>query len=84
MLFNSYLICLIFTRGSTIKMTFQVGRSVPRIFHSRGVSPRTIQLGGTTPDGNIPFPLMTKGGRFIICKDRISWRKSTKALFHGE
>ena len=25
-------------------------------------------LGGATPDGKIPFPLMTKGGRFIRCR----------------
>ena len=25
-------------------------------------------LGGTSLDGKIPFPLMTKGERFIICK----------------
>jgi hypothetical protein len=29
---------------------------------------RTIQSGGATPDGKIPFPLMTKGERFIRCK----------------
>ena len=48
MLLNDYLICLICTRGSTIK--------------------RTVQLGGETPDGEIPFPLMTKGERFIRCR----------------
>ena len=29
---------------------------------------RTVQSGGATPDGNIPFPLMTKGERFIRCR----------------
>jgi hypothetical protein len=29
---------------------------------------RTIQSGGETPDGKIPFPLMTKGERFIRCR----------------
>ena len=29
---------------------------------------RTIQSGGETLDGNIPFPLMTKGERFIRCR----------------
>jgi hypothetical protein len=48
MLLNAYLICLICTRGSTIK--------------------RTVQSGGVVSDGNIPFPLMTKGDRFIICR----------------
>jgi hypothetical protein len=48
MLLNAYLICLICTRGSTIK--------------------RTIQSGGEALDGKIPFPLMTKGERFIRCK----------------
>jgi hypothetical protein len=26
---------------------------------------RTVQSGGATPDGKIPFPLMTKGERFL-------------------
>jgi hypothetical protein len=26
------------------------------------------QLGGVDPNGKIPFPLMTKGERFIRCK----------------
>jgi len=26
------------------------------------------QLGGADPNGKIPFPLMTKGERFIRCK----------------
>jgi hypothetical protein len=60
MLLNSYIICLIFTRGSTIKRIIQVGRSVSR----------RIQSGGASPDGKIPFPLMTKGGRFIRCKGK--------------
>jgi hypothetical protein len=29
---------------------------------------RTVQSGGSTSDGNIPLPLMTKGERFIICR----------------
>jgi hypothetical protein len=29
---------------------------------------RTIQSGGAAPDGKIPFPLMTKGERFIRCR----------------
>jgi hypothetical protein len=29
---------------------------------------RTVQSGGATLDGNIPFPLMTKGGIFIRCR----------------
>jgi hypothetical protein len=74
MLLNAYLICLRFTRGSTIKRTVQVGRSVSG----------RVQSGGATPDGKIPFPLMTKGERFIRCKDRIAWRKSTEAWFQGE
>jgi hypothetical protein len=70
MLLNAYLICLRFTRGSTIKRTVQVGRSVSGRVQSGGVSPRTVQLGGATPDGKIPFPLMTKGERFIRCKGK--------------
>ena len=27
-----------------------------------------VRLGGTTPDGKIHFPLMTKGERFIRCR----------------
>ena len=26
------------------------------------------QLEGATPDGKIPFPLLTKGEKFIICR----------------
>jgi hypothetical protein len=70
MFLNAYLICLRFTRGSTIKRTVQVGRSVSGRVQSGGVSPRTVQLGGATPDGKIPFPLMTKGERFIRCKGK--------------
>ena len=29
---------------------------------------RIVQSGVATPDGKIPFPLMTKGGRFIRCR----------------
>jgi hypothetical protein len=29
---------------------------------------RTVQSGEATPDGKIPFPLMTKGERFIKCR----------------
>jgi hypothetical protein len=36
----------------------------------RGVFPRTVQLGGAAPDGKIPFPLMSKGERFIRCKGK--------------
>jgi hypothetical protein len=65
MFLNSYLICLRFTRGSTIKRIVQVGRSVSGRVQSGEVSPRTIQLGGETLDGKIPFPLMKKRERFI-------------------
>jgi hypothetical protein len=35
---------------------------------SQGEYPQgQLQLGGVSPDGNIPFPLMKKGERFIIC-----------------
>jgi hypothetical protein len=68
MFFNDYLICLRFTRGSTIKRTVHVRRSVSGRVQSGGLSPRTFQLGGETLDGKICFPLMTKGDRFIRCK----------------
>jgi hypothetical protein len=71
MLLNDYLICFRFTRGSAIKRTVQVGRSVLGRVHSGGVSPRTIQLGGATLEGKIPFPLMKNGERFIICRVQI-------------
>jgi hypothetical protein len=70
MLLNSYLICLRFTRGSTIKRTVQVGGSVSGRFQSGGVFPRPLHLGGATPDGKLPLPLMTKGERFITCKGK--------------
>jgi hypothetical protein len=62
---NAYLICLRYTRGSTIKRIVQVGRSILGRVQLGGVSPRTVQLGGETLDEKIPFPLMTKGKRFI-------------------
>jgi hypothetical protein len=61
MFLNAYLICLRFTRGSTIKRTVQVRRSVSERVRSRGVSPRIVKLGGAALDGKIHFPLMTKG-----------------------
>jgi hypothetical protein len=70
MLLNAYLICLRFTRGSTIKRKFQVRGSVLGRVQSGGVSPRTVQLGGAAPYGKIPLTLMTKGGRFIRCKGK--------------
>jgi hypothetical protein len=60
MILNAYLIYLIFTRGSTIKRTIQVGRLVSG----------RVQSGGASPDGKIPLPLMTKGERFIRCKSK--------------
>jgi hypothetical protein len=60
MILNSYLICLRFTRGRTIKRIVQVGRSVLG----------RVQSGGETLDGNIHFPLMTKGEIFIRCKGK--------------
>jgi hypothetical protein len=33
-------------------------------------------------DGKIPFPLMTKGERFIRCKGK-AWRKSTDMVPGG-
>jgi hypothetical protein len=71
MCLNSYLICLRFTRGSTIKRIVRVGRSVLGRVQSRGVSPRKVQLGGLAPDGKIHFPLMTKEERFIRCRIEI-------------
>ena len=41
-------------------MTVHVGRSVLG----------RVESGIASPDGNIPFPLMTKGERFIICKGK--------------
>jgi hypothetical protein len=35
-----------------------------------GLSPRTVHLGGESPDGKIPLPLMKKGERFIRCKGK--------------
>ena len=60
MFLNAYLICIRFTRGSTIKRKVQVGRSISI----------RVQSGGATPNGKIHLPLMTKGGRFIRCKGK--------------
>jgi hypothetical protein len=38
---------------------------------------RTVQSGGATPDGKIPFPLMTKEGE-------IYQMQRTEAWFQGE
>jgi hypothetical protein len=46
---------------------------------------RTIQLGGATPDGKIPLPLMTKGARFIRCKrKRYGSRGSRFIRYRGQ
>jgi hypothetical protein len=70
MLLNAYIICLIFTRGNTIKRTVQVGRSISGRVQSGGLSSLTVQLRGEALDGKIPFPLMTKGERIIKCRLR--------------
>jgi hypothetical protein len=47
---------------------------------------RTVQSGGEAPDGKIPFPLMTKGERFIKCRGQrqIYQMQRTEAWFQGE
>jgi hypothetical protein len=47
---------------------------------------RTIQSGGATPDGKIPFPLMKKGERFIRWRGqrKIYQMQRTEAWFQGE
>jgi hypothetical protein len=74
MLLNAYLICLRFTRGSTIKRTVQVGRSVSR----------RVQSGGAAPDGKILFPLMKKGERFIRCKCKCLEKEHIGMVLRGE
>jgi hypothetical protein len=83
MILNAYLICLICTQGSTINRTIQVGRSVSERVQSGGVSPRTVQLGGAALDGNIPFPLMTKGERFIRCRIEILGERAQRHVDRG-
>jgi hypothetical protein len=39
---------------------------------------RTVQSGGAVPDGKIPFPLMTKGERFIRCRGQRHGSKGEK------
>jgi hypothetical protein len=58
MILNFYLIFLKFTRGITTKRKIPVGGAVLGRFHSRGESPRIVQLRGETLDENLPFPLM--------------------------
>jgi hypothetical protein len=36
---------------------------------------------GSNPGWKDTLPLMTKGDRFIRCKDKIAWRKSIEAWF---
>jgi hypothetical protein len=47
---------------------------------------RIVQSGRETPDGKIPFPLMTKGERFIRCrgKRQIYQMQRIEAWFQGE
>jgi hypothetical protein len=40
---------------------------------------RTVQSGGAVPNGKIPFPLMTKGERFIRCTE--AWFQGKK-IYH--
>jgi hypothetical protein len=68
MVLNDYLICLRFTRGSTIKRKIHVGEEVSGRVQSGGATPRTIQLGGEALDMKLPFRLMSKGDRIIRCK----------------
>jgi hypothetical protein len=63
--------------------TVQVGGSVSGRVQSRGVSPRTIYLGGAASDGNIPFPLMKKGRDLSDAKVN-DWRNNIEAWFQGE
>jgi hypothetical protein len=37
---------------------------------SQGSIPKDSSVRGSNPDGKIPFPLMTKGERFIRCKGK--------------
>jgi hypothetical protein len=74
MFLNAYLICLIFTQGSTIKRTIQFGRSVSGRFRSRAVA----------PDGKIHFPLMKKGDRFIRCKGKCLEKEHKGMVPRGE
>jgi hypothetical protein len=83
MLLNDYLICLRCTRGSAINRKIRVGRSVSGRVQSGGVSPRTVQLGAAAPDRNIPFPLMTKGERFIRCKIEILGERAQRPVYRG-
>ena len=62
MILNAYLICLIFTRGRTIKRTLQVGRSVSGRVQLGGVSPRIVQLGGRRPEWKDTFSIDDKRG----------------------
>jgi hypothetical protein len=46
-----------------------------------GSSPRDNSVKGRSLDGNLPFSLMSKGKRLIICMERESytWRESIEA-----
>jgi hypothetical protein len=47
----------------------------------RGSNPKDSSVRGSNPDRKLPFPLMSKGERFLRCMDREldAWRESTKA-----
>jgi hypothetical protein len=58
--FNDILICNRFTRGGTVKRTYDNS--------GRGSTPRESSVRGRSPDGKLPLPLMWE--RFIICMER--------------
>jgi hypothetical protein len=76
MLLNAYLICLRFTRGSTIKRTVQVRRSVSEDF-SEGSIPKDNAVRGRNPGWKDTFSIDDKGGE-------IYHMQSTEAWFQGE
>ena len=43
----------------------------------KGSSPKESSVRGSKPDGKLPFPLMSKGERFMRCMDREldAWRE---------
>jgi hypothetical protein len=86
MILNAYLICLRFTRGSTIKRTIQVGGAVSGRVQSGGATPRTSSVRGSSPRREVTFSIDVKGGEIYQMQDREldAWRESTEAWFQGE
>jgi hypothetical protein len=75
----------IYTRNHHKEDSLVWGRNFRKSLVKRS-SPKDSSVRGSSPNKKLPFPLMLKGERFIICMDREldAWREIIEACFHGE